>query len=321
MSERQTLGDTAFWGHVMRDVYGPREGGVILVVDAENARKGVAKTSAAVALADAFSKKFGYDLTPEDGVLSAEGLFERYRAHPGTEQPSVVVWDEAVGGGSGDKYRSTTNANVKLARAWQILRQKRVITLTTLPDWGDLVPRLQKLADYRVWCRDWPIGEFNAYKAGTTFDSGHPTTIGLPEDSDGAEPITFPDASSDYEHVGDPDSGAHPLYARLSEKKDQLTRTAEFDATEIDDTAAAATDGGDDVVDADVREEIEESVAYEEAVKTAIRAVQPWDSDSGMSSREAAGLVDYQHNWVSERVREWRDQYEWRELVPDPTPD
>jgi hypothetical protein len=43
-------------------------------------------------------------------------------------------------------------------------------------------------------------------------------------------PVAFPDASSDYEYVGDPETGAHPLYAHLSDKKEQLTQTAEFDA-------------------------------------------------------------------------------------------
>jgi hypothetical protein len=298
-------------------VYGKREGGVIIVVDAENARKGVAKTSAAVALADAFARRFGYNLTPDDGVLSGKALRERYEQHPGAEQPSVVVWDEAVGGGSGDKYRSTTNENVILGRAWQVLRAKRVVTLTTLPDWGDLVPRLKKLADYRVWCRDAPkIGEFQAYKAGTKFDGGKVKTIGLPETNEGAEPITFPDASADYGHVGDPDSDAHPLYESLSEKKGELTDTDEFDAGAITDTSEAAADGG---VDPQVREEIEESVSYRKDVESVIRAVKPWDSDAGMSRRDAATLVDYEHNWVSERVREWSDEYEWRELVSDPT--
>jgi len=47
------LEETEFWELVMRDVFGPREGGVIIVIDAENARKGVAKTSAAASMMSA----------------------------------------------------------------------------------------------------------------------------------------------------------------------------------------------------------------------------------------------------------------------------
>jgi hypothetical protein len=308
----KSLGDTEFWNLLMRDVYGPRDGGVIIVVDAENARKGVAKTSAAVSLAWALSEKFGYDLDPADGCLSADALIDRYQEHPGNNQPSVLVWDEAVGAGGGDARRSMSNDNLLLSRAWQILRSRRVVTLTTLPNWGDLDSRLQRFADYRVWCREWPIGEFQAYKAGTEFDGGSVTTTGLPQDTAGAEPISFPDASADFTHVGDSDDGAHPLYTSLAEKKRRLQQTDSFDADDVLTPEEAAADGGKDP------EELVDDAERREQVKLILRAVQPWDDEEGMTYREAAQLSDYSHHWVGERVRDW-ESGDYREVVPDPT--
>ncbi|MGB9954685.1 ATP-binding protein [Haloarcula marismortui] len=308
------LEKTKFWDRVMRDIYGPREGGVIIAIDAENARKGVAKTSAAVALADRLAYEFGYDLVEDDGVLSAQGVFERYEAHPGEEQPSVLVWDEAVGAGSGDARRAMSTDNVKLGRAWQVLRTARVVTITTLPNWGDLDSRLQRFCDYRLWCREWPIGEFLPYKVGTDFDGKTVTTEGLGYGRDGdATPIGFPDASADFQSVGDTSTGAHPLYQRLSEKKERLMGTEDFTAGEMRETAKA--DGG---IDPELREQVENEAQRREAIKTVIRACQPWDDD-GLSYAKASNLVDYSREWVGNRVREWKDEYEHRDLVDDPT--
>lgn len=308
------LEETKFWDLVMRDIYGPREGGVIIVIDAENARKGVAKTSLAVALADRLAHEFGYELESDDGVLSADGVLERYEEHPGPEQPSVIVWDEAVGAGSGDARRHMTTDNVVLGRAWQVLRTRRVVTLTTLPNWGDLDSRLQRLADYRLWAREWPIGEFLPYKVGTDFDGKEVTTEGLGYDRATATPIEFPDASSDFPDVGDDGSDGHPLYDDLTRRKERLMGTDEFDATAMRESAQA--DGG---VDPEVRERVEDETKRREAIKTVIRAVQPWEDDGGLSYADAARLVDYSREWVGNRCREWRDNYEHRDLVADPT--
>ncbi len=307
------LEETEFWNMLMRDIYGPREGGVIIVIDAENARKGVAKTSAGVALADRLAWEFGYDLTEEDGMLSGGELMNQYHRHPGKGQPSVLMWDEAVGGGSGDSRRAMSSENVKLGRAWQILRSKRIITITTLPNWGELDSRLQKFADYRLWCREWPIGEFQAYKVGTTFNGDSVTTESLDRDSrSGAAPIGFPDASSDFPHVGDPEDDAHPLYRSLSERKDALTEQEDFDAASLPDGNEE-----DPAIDPDLRESLESDARRDEAVKTVIRACQPW-SDDGLSYSKASRLVDYSREWVGNRVREWRDEHKHRDLVEDP---
>jgi transposase len=68
----------------------------------------------------------------------------------------------------------------------------------------------------------------------------------------------------------------------------------------------------------------EESVAPEDAarneqIKTVLRAVEPWDEDSGMTYREAAKLVDYSRGWVSDRVQDWRDG-QYRDLVDAEVP-
>jgi len=304
------LTDTEFWKLIMRDVFGPREGGLIIVIDAENARKGVAKTSAAVSLYDRLAVEFDYEVNAEDGVLSAEGIFETYSRHPGESQPSVMVWDEAVGGGAGDARRAMSSDNVKLGRAWQVLRTKRIVTITTLPNWGDLDPRLKKMADYRIWCREWPIGQFTAYKVGTNFDGDNVETDGLGFSGETAT-IEYPDATNDFADVGDNGSDAHPLYESLKRRKQRLMDTDDF---------IADTPGDSDDEEIRSPEEIESDVERQEAIKTVIRACRPWDDD-GLSYEEAAKFVDYSRPWVGNRVREWRDEHKHRGLVSNPLQD
>lgn len=232
------LGDfakTEFAKTLLNDIEGDREGGAIIVVDAEDARTGVGKTSAAVAFARYVASLFNYDLEPRDLVLSGKEYLTLYSEQPGEDQVSVAVWDEAVGAGSGDARRSMSQDNVDLGRAWQIMRTQRVVTFVTLPDWGDLDSRLQKLADYRLWCRR-DIGEAKAYEIGTTFEGGDLRTRGLGP-SDGAEPIEFPDMKGEED----------PLYMALKEKKDELIESGELDADSMRDDDSDTDDQQADV--------------------------------------------------------------------------
>lgn len=52
----------------------------------------------------------------------------------------------------------------------------------------------------------------------------------------------------------------------------------------------------------------------EEAIKTVLRAVQPWDDNGGMTQQEASRLVDYSRGWVSQRIQDWRAG-DYRDLV------
>lgn len=277
------LGDTEFWNAVCKDVFGDRQGGAIIIVDAEDARKGVAKTSASVAFGKAFAQAFGYELKDRDLVLSGREYLDLYNQHPGEEQPSVAVWDEAVGAGSGDSRRAMSSENVDLGRAFQVMRTRRVLTFITLPNWGDLDVRLQRLADYRLWCRRDPIGQAHAYQIGTNFDGGRIETRGLGP-GQGAEPITFPNM----------DSHDDPHYASLSEKKSKLIDSGTLDAGE------ALADGGDEAADPD-------AARRQQQIKTALRAVKPWDDDRGLTHRKAAELIDYSKSWVGDRVQEYRE--------------
>lgn len=295
------LTESEFWYELMDDVLGTRSGGAVVIVDAENARKGVGKTSCGVFFARAFSKAFNYQMEEEDLVIAGEAYLDRLRGHPGESQPSVVVWDEAVGGGSGDARRSMAEQNRVMGQAWQLLRTKRIISLVTLPDWNDLDSRLQKLADYRLWCQEKPIGKVKPYKITTPFNSHEVRTRGL-GDGDGATPISFPDLKSHDDR----------FYRHISEKKETLiSATGTFDADE-----ALVADGGDDQQDP---EEAAEMAAREQAIQTALRAVKPWD-DNGMSYQKAAQLVDYSSSWVGNRIEEYREGYH-RDLVDVPQGD
>ena len=231
--------DTHFARALIEDVEGARDGGAIIIVDAEDARTGIGKTSAAVAFAKFAANLFGYELQERDLVLSGQQYLKLYEEQPGEEQVSVAVWDEAVGAGSGDARRAMAQENVDLGKAWQVMRQQKVLTFVTLPDWGDLDSRLQKLADYRLWCRR-DIGEAQAYEIGTEFGSGGIRTRGLGP-GDGAEPISFPDMKTLED----------PHYMALKEKKTELIESGTLDADSLHEEAEERTpeDNGPDLME------------------------------------------------------------------------
>lgn len=299
VSVNDHITETKFWNTLMDDVYGIRKGGAIIFLDAENARKGVAKTSGAVALARLFARAFRYDIQFEDLTLSGTEYLRRYQEHPGQEQPSVLVLDEFVGAGAGDKRRAMAQQNVDFGRAWQLLRTKRVITIATLPDWNEADKRLKKLADYRIWCREKPIGTFQPYKVTVPFNSSGGSgvrTKGLSKDGDGARRIQFPnmDAQND------------PYYKHLSQKKDELIHSETWDADHLLD------DETEEVHDPD-------EVRRREAIRYAIRLYEPWNNENDTTYTDVAKVIEgYKKSWVGDRVKEWREG-EHRELVPDPT--
>jgi len=293
--------ETKFWNVLMDDVFGPRKGGAIIFVDAENARKGVAKTSGAVALARLIARAFRYDIQKDDMTLSGAHYLRRYQEHPGHEQPSVLVLDEFVGAGSGDARRAMSNQNVDFGRAWQMLRTKRVVTLATLPDWSQADPRLQKYADYRVWCREKPIGYFQPYKVTVPFDSsGSGPGVNTKAISYGDDPdrIAFPNM----------DAKGDPYYRHLTERKDELIHSSGWDA---------------DALEGDAEGDGEESLSPDEIerrehIKVAIRLYKPWDEETTHSYEEVAdAIAEKSDTWVGNRVREWKNG-KHRELVPDP---
>jgi hypothetical protein len=293
--------ETKFWNVLMDDVFGPRKGGAIIFVDAENARKGVAKTSGAVALARIIARAFRYDIQNDDMTLSGAHYLRRYQEHPGHEQPSVLVLDEFVGAGSGDARRAMSTQNVDFSRAWQLLRTKRVVTIATLPDWNEADTRLQKYADYRVWCREKPIGFFQPYKVTVPFNSSGSGpgihTKGLSY-GDNTDRIAFPNM----------DSKGDPYYRHLTDRKDDLIHSSTWDADTL------ADDGEDDGEEPMTPEEVERR----EAVKVAIRLYRPWEENDITYGDVADVLENYEKSWVGERVNEWRDG-KLRELVEDPT--
>jgi len=296
-NQRVHVTDTKFWNTLMHDVYGPRSGGAIIFLDAENARKGVAKTSAAVALARLFATAFDYELEAADFTLSGAEYLSRYQEQPGEEQPSVLVLDEFVGGGAGDKRRAMSQQNVDFGRAWQLLRTRRVITIATLPDWNSADKRLKKLADYRIWCREQPMGYFQPYKVTVPFSSDGPgvRTKGLNRAGSSARKIKFPNM----------DANADPFYISLSEKKDELIDSDSWDADDL-------AEDGEEPVDP-------EEQKRQQAIRYAIRLYKPWDGSNDTTYKDVADVIDeYSKSWVGNRVAEWKDG-EHRDLVPDPT--
>jgi len=283
------LEQTEFWKRLMDDVNGARSGGAVCVIDSEDARKGVAKTSLAVTLGSKLANHFGYDLTEDDAVLSGKAYLRRIRDHPGTEQPSVIIWDEAVGAGSGDARRAMKEQNRVMGQAWQLERTKRIVHLVVLPNFYDLDSRLRRLADYRLHCLAKPIGYFKSYYIGVPFTGGDILTHGLGRDQ-GAQRIAFPNA----------DAMDHPIYQSLADKKQQLLTSGKYDADDQLDEAFV------DDEDVDVDQAVKSAVRRQ-SIKTVINAVKPWDDDQGMTYREASTLVEYTPEWVGHTLRQWMD--------------
>lgn len=295
----EPIEETEFWNELMHDIYGPRKGGAIIFLDAENARKGVAKTSGATAFARLLERKFGYQLQKNDFTLSGSRYLQRYQEHPGEEQPSVLVLDEFVGGGAGDKRRAMSHQNVNFGRAWQLLRTRRVVTIATLPDWNDADKRLKKLADYRIWCRERPMGAFQAYKITTPFNSGsgRVRTKGLNKYGSRSRRIQFPNM----------DAHNDPFYRYITAEKDDLIDASTWDADTLTE-------------DEEEAEQDPEEVKRQEAIKYAIRLYEPWSDDNDLSQEDVAGVIEgYSSSWVGDRNREWKSG-EHRSLVPEPSP-
>lgn len=293
---------TELWNEIMEDVFGPRKGGAIIFVDAQNARKGVAKTSGAVALARLFATAFGYTIQPEDMTLAGSQYLRRYQEQPGEEQPSVLVLDEFVGAGSGDARRAMSTENVDFGRAWQLLRAKRVITLATLPDWNEADPRLQKYADYRVWCREKPMGYFQGYKVTVPFHSaGAGVDVqlqGLGNGTRNSRRIRFPNMDAEDD----------PYYQHLTRQKDELIHAGTWDASELH--------GGEEEAEEQLSPE---EIERRELTKVAIRLYKPWDDEKQVSYEDVAAAIESRSDsWVGDRIREWR-KGQHRDLVPDPT--
>jgi hypothetical protein len=260
------LRDTDFWHDLMHGVYGPRNGGARIIVDAEDAATGVGKTTAAVALARACAKAFDYELSPEDFTLSGQSYLERWREHPGPEQPSAIVLDELAGAGAGDARRSMSTENVNLGRSWQLMRKKRIVTICTLPHWSDADKRMRRFADFRVWCLSQPIGYFRPYRVTATFDNGDVRTESyddLPGDR-----LKFPNLEAEGDE----------LFQAVTEKKDDLLDSTAFDANELQ--------AEEETVDP-------EEVEREQKLKDAQNA-----RDMGLSTNEIADLVDMSQSWV-----------------------
>ncbi|MDR9382477.1 MAG: hypothetical protein RI560_12515 [Natronomonas sp.] len=258
--------DTDFWHDVMHGVYGPRQGGARIIVDAEGASTGVGKTGLAVYFAKLCAKAFGYELQHDDVTLSGDEYLRRWREHPGPEQPSVIILDELSGAGAGDARRSMSNKNVNLGRSWQLMRKKRIVTITTLPHWSDADKRMRRFCDYRLYCLEQPIGYFRPYRVKTSFGEGHVRT----KKYDDVQRVRFPNM----------DANEDELYGYATTLKDELLASEVFDADEL-------TDGEED-----------EPLDPEEAERGQKVADAQRARDRGLSTREVASIVDMSQSWV-----------------------
>jgi len=265
----QRLERTAWWHDLIDGIYGPRKGGARIIIDAQDASTGAGKTGLAIALAKTLSWGFGYELQEDDMTLSGAAYLQRWREHPGAEQPSVIILDEAAGAGAANARRAMSTQNVNLVKAWQLMRKKRIISIMTLPQWSLIDKSMRKQADYRLWCLTKPIGYFKPYKVRTSFDTGEVTTHGY----DDVHRISFPNL----------DEQRDPHYIYLAEKKDELLNSGAFDADILED---------DEPEPADPKE-----IKRERDIQIAQNA-----RNEGFTTVEIAKMTGYSQSWVSQNT-------------------
>jgi hypothetical protein len=264
------LSETDFWDDLMHGIYGPRKGGARIIVDAENASTGVGKTGLAVSMARLLSKVFDYELQEDDLTLSGAHYLQRWRDHPDAEQPSVLILDELGGAGAGNARRAMSQQNVDLGNAWQLMRKKRIVTIVTLPHWSDADKRMRRQADFRLWCREQPIGYFRPYKVGSDFDEGVVNTEGY----DDINRIKFPNM----------DFHDDPYFKYLSDEKDKLLNSKFFDADKLEDG------------------EHETEQTPEEAQREVRVEIAQRKRENGDTVRDIADEVNMSHTWVVENT-------------------
>jgi hypothetical protein len=259
--------ETKWWDDLMHGVFGPRKGGARIIVDGENAATGVAKTTAAIAIGQLCARAFGYEMQEEDITLSGRKYLERWREHPDKEQPSVIILDELSGAGAGDARKAMAGQNVNLGRSWQLMRKKRIVTITTLPHWRDADSRMRRFADFRLWCREQPIGYFKPFKVGAAFDDGSPVTYGY----------------RDVNNIGFPnlDKRGSELYHYAAQLKDGLLESEVYDADELTEEAQEENRDPDEV-ERDTKLSIAQSMR-----------------DNGKSQTEIAADLGMSQAWVS----------------------
>jgi len=262
------LGQTQWWEDLMHGIYGPRKGGARIIIDAEDAATGVGKTGLAVSLAMLLSRVFGYELQKEDMTLSGDEYLQRWREHPDKEQPSVVILDELSGAGAGDARRSMSNQNVNLGRSWQLMRKKRVVTITTLPHWSDADKKMRGSRTSGCGVGRSP----SATSCPTVW--ARPSTLArsTPTATTTSTGFAFPNLDAEGEQ----------LYRYLSSLKDDLLESEYFDADEL-------AEGGE-------AEKLEPDEARrEQKIKDAQRM-----RDRGLSTTQIADYIDMSQSWVSQ---------------------
>jgi len=264
--------ETEWWDDLCHGIFGPRKGGARIIIDAEDAKTGVGKTGLAVFLARLLAEGvFDYKLTEDDFTLSGAKYLQRWREHPGEEQPSVIVLDELGGAGAGHARRSMSNQNVELGNAWQLMRKKRIISIVTLPHWSKVDRDMRMQADFRLWCLKEPIGYFQPYEVGAGFDNGEVMTDGY----DDVERIRFPDMDKHDDSV----------YKYLAGEKDELLESEFFDADKLIDGA-----------------EPEEMMSPDEARREERVEIAQRKRNNGDTTREIADDVGMSHTWVIENT-------------------
>lgn len=296
--------ESAFIRSIKKDVYGPRKGGAIIVIDGQNARRGIAKTAAKIGVARYLADRlFDYELKEDDFTVSAEYYFQRIQEHVEEydKEPSVIGIDEFVGAAGGDKRKSITNQNILFGKIWQMIREYRIVTIVTLPDWNEIDKRLRKFIDYRLWCLESPIGCFQPYRVKVLFNGNgqdplYLQGLGVGQDT---EQITFP--NMDYEE--------DPYYDYLTTQKAEAIADGSYDGDEVDGRIEAEEEEEDRPTKVEIQRKTKQRIA--------LNMYKPWSDNVGKSAKVVGLDIGMSDTWVSDLGNEWK-RGKHRDIVPVP---
>jgi len=168
-----------------------------VIIQGVNSQTGIGKTTLAIQLCR-FIDRHGWN-AEEKAFIDVQRYLNSYLDYP---PGSALLLDE-IGAGA-DSRRATSKDNVQLSQGWQMLRNKNIATVATLPSTSMLDKRLLELAD--VWILVRSRGVAQPYKINVNDFTGAVSRDAFPGD----EHIKFPDLND-----GDSDK------AYLDEIKDE----------------------------------------------------------------------------------------------------
>lgn len=175
---------------------------VKIIITAKSAGTGLGKTTLALLIAKWINQEFRPNnewAAKEYAFVDVEHYINKYLEVP---PKTALLLDEIEAGA--DKRRAMSGENVRLSKAWATLRQRNVVTISTLPTTAMLDDRMEMLAD--IWIhvvnRGFALGYFFWHNDYT----GEIRHVGMRNPHNGRREVIMWDKlknSDDFEYISD----------------------------------------------------------------------------------------------------------------------